>query len=291
MRNPQSWRNVALVLAASGIGIAAFRWSQPAGVASIDAQINAMVYAMFSIPCGLAAAFMLHKQVRAQRALRSGADLIARWRVLAPVWRQFLALSKDFDFYNEIAPRKQVPRNGIEIIASKRAIMVDGDIVMVDGLTRVTQARLNAGAPTCVDLDLLTQSRRGGIRTRMVFPVPDAALGQAQVLVDCFNGMELAHLDHVYGPAGKRVVGWGLIVLGFLAAAGFGLAFWYMMPSLLQPGVNVGGFRFDGTADQAKTAMVVFGAFIAAFLGAMLVGGFILASAKNLRKDRGHEKR
>ena len=243
----------------------------------------------FSFPLGLAGAVALHRQVRAQRALRRSADLIARWRVYGPDWRQFLAFCKDFDFYNEAAPRKQVPRNGIEIVASRRAIMVDGDIVMVDGLTRVTQARLNPGAPACVDLDLLTQNRSGGIRTRMVFPVPEAALGQARALVDCFNGMELAHLDHVYGPGGKRVMGWSLIALGFLAAVAVGLTLWWLMPSLLQPGVNVGGTRFDGTAAQAKTMMAVFGAILVACLGLMLAGGFILY--KNLRKGSGHKIR
>ena len=285
MRNPQSWRNVALALAGSGVFICVFGWTRTQGTLSVDMQIGYMVYAFFSIMFGLIFAIVLHLDANAQRALRRGQDLLARWRVDGPTWRQFLDWYESVDHPKVDWPRGHIPKTGVEVLVGKRAFLVDGSIFRLCGADRVDRASISAGPPLCVDLQLRIAAKTT-TWPRMVLPLPQAALGRAQAVLDHFNGLESARQEYVQGPAPKRVAAWFLIVLGLLVMLGFALLLWDMMPILLQPGVDIGGRRFDASQEDARWMMILLGAFIAGGLTVMLLGGFFLRKAARMQKER-----
>ncbi|MGJ7532060.1 MULTISPECIES: hypothetical protein [unclassified Variovorax] len=60
-----------------------------------------------------------------------------------------------------------------------------------------------------------------------------------------------------------RRLGWVLVVLGVLLAAGMGAIAYALAPSMLSPGVaDAQGARFTGTAMQGRTVLGLFGVVI-----------------------------
>ncbi len=92
MRNPQRWRTINLAFLVMGIvaGIAAF--ALPADAAGDTARTVLFILGSTAALFGGGSALLRHFDVRAERKLVRGEDIIARWHVDADTWRRFIAL-------------------------------------------------------------------------------------------------------------------------------------------------------------------------------------------------------
>lgn len=74
---------------------------------------------------------------------------------------------------------------------------------------------------------------------------------------------------------GALLVGLGLflvIVMGYIMMA--------TAPTMLRPGADVGGTRFTGTAEQGRTAMLLFGAIVALGATSTAYGIYMLVTGR-----------
>ncbi|HMB43911.1 MAG TPA: hypothetical protein VKM00_08580, partial [Luteimonas sp.] len=93
MRNPRLWRNVGLALMASGpIAIAAALQLPPGALTDAPRAIG-FIFGVMAILFGGIGALVMHLGARAQAALEHDEEVIARWRVDAATWRDFIALN------------------------------------------------------------------------------------------------------------------------------------------------------------------------------------------------------
>jgi len=78
-------------------------------------------------------------------------------------------------------------------------------------------------------------------------------------------------------PRRQTFRGVGLIVLGGLLFLGVGLLLWRLFPTLMNPGIPIGGTTFNGTPSEGRgialllAGVCAFGALCVAF-GAWLLG-------------------
>ena len=77
-----------------------------------------------------------------------------------------------------------------------------------------------------------------------------------------------------------RVRGWMLLVLGLFLAAFMGAIAASMAPTMMRPGIEIGGTTFTGTADEAQTYFLLFGIVIALGLLSAVNGLFMIATGR-----------
>ena len=78
--------------------------------------------------------------------------------------------------------------------------------------------------------------------------------GKAEVCPKCGGAMR---------PVGESPVrGWILLILGLFLVLFMGVIAWMLAPTMMRPGEDIDGSSFSGTPEQARTAMLLFGAVI-----------------------------
>jgi hypothetical protein len=81
------------------------------------------------------------------------------------------------------------------------------------------------------------------------------------------------------GKRDRRILGWLFMSLGlFLVLIAGALAF-FLGPSLLHPGSPDHGPEFNGTAEQGKVALILFGVLFLFGLNAMIAGIYHIKTA------------
>jgi hypothetical protein len=59
-----------------------------------------------------------------------------------------------------------------------------------------------------------------------------------------------------------------------------GYLFYSLSPTMLRPGVEIGGTKFNGTAEQARTILMLFGTVAAFGAGSMFYGLWMLFTGR-----------
>jgi hypothetical protein len=216
MRNPRRWRNIGLAFLASGIiaSIAVF-WL-PEAAAADTARAVLIGYGLTALLFGGGSALFRHFDARAQDALGRGENILARWRVDAATWRQFLAHDRELNresgaLVNELSIRDEVPDDGIEVIVGSTAVQIDGSLHALPrrGTPEITHAKLNTSRvrPTYIELHLYYPGGGHGAsgvtfsatRTALRFPVPSGAQEDAELVVAHYGGDQPGRADFFHG--------------------------------------------------------------------------------------------
>ncbi len=215
MQNPERWRNIALGFTASGVAAGLALWLLPSTIGN-GMQAVLVCYALTAVLFGGVSAAFRHREVRAQRGLARGDEILARWHVDKWVWRDFLTLNAQLHegpdaLPNELDPPAEVPPEGIEITAGKSAINIGGSIHMVPvrGTPEIQRAELNESRirPSYIELQLKYPGGGTGASgiprkptyTVLRFPVAPTALREARVAVAHYNGDTPAAPDFFHG--------------------------------------------------------------------------------------------
>lgn len=216
MRNPGLWRNAALALAASGPIAIAAALILPEGPATDLPRAIGFAFGAMAVVFGGFAALFMHLDLRAKRALDRGEDVLARWHVEATTWRDFIALSRELDqapdaLRNELSLGEETSADGIDVVAGKSAIEIDGSIhrLPIRGTPEITGAQFNESRirPSYIELDLYYPGGGYGAsgvpqsptRTCLRFPVPPGANADAERLVAHYGGSTPGTPDFFHG--------------------------------------------------------------------------------------------
>jgi hypothetical protein len=218
MRNPHRWRGIALAFFASGIVALPMAFLLPEAAAGDTARGLLFIYGVMALLFGGGIAFFRHLEARAQASLRRGENIIARWRVDVATWREFIALNdrinQDPDgLPNELSLdlRKDVPANGVEVIAGETAVQVDDSIHTLPrrGTPEITHAELNSSRvrPSYIEFHLYYPGGGAGAsgvprsptRTALRFPVAPDALRDAERVVAHYSGSLPGKPDFFHG--------------------------------------------------------------------------------------------
>jgi hypothetical protein len=78
----------------------------------------------------------------------------------------------------------------------------------------------------------------------------------------------------------SKIRGWLLVGLGLFLVLVMGYIALNTAPTLLRPGVDAGGSRFTGTAEQARTIALLFGAIIAFGATSTVYGIYMLVTGR-----------
>lgn len=81
-------------------------------------------------------------------------------------------------------------------------------------------------------------------------------------------------------PTGVRIAGGVLLLCGSLLEGAMGYLFYLLSPTMLQPGVEIGGTTYNGTADQAHVILGLFGTIAAFGVAASFYGLFMLFTGR-----------
>jgi hypothetical protein len=148
MRNPHRWRSIALAFFASGVVATPAPFLLPEAAAGDTARGILFIYGVMALLFGGGSALFCHFDVRAQKSLFRGENSIARWRVDAATWRDFVALNhrinqEDGVLLNELTLDlpKDVPADGIEVIVGENAAQIHA--LPRRGTPEITHAELN----------------------------------------------------------------------------------------------------------------------------------------------------
>lgn len=205
MRNPATWRNVGLALALAGLAAGAAA-TQPALGEGL--RIGLVVFASVAVLFGGGSAWARHADVQAAAALARGEDVLARWRVPAADWREFVGREPRAEGppHNELTVRDEIPPGGVDVIVGRTAILVDGSVHRIPrrGAPEVTHAGVYEGTGV-VDLQLYYPGAFSGtagtrpLRTRLRFPFPPGARQAAREVVAHYGGELPGEPDFFHG--------------------------------------------------------------------------------------------
>jgi len=195
MRNPP---RKAAIFAALGLSSAAAAWI---GVQLYDVLEQKWISG-FVFTIGLTIAFIMLVlliqalfHARGMAPLKAGSGRVAQWHVSAADWDKYRAdsaraASDPAYRANELWIRKTTPREGVDIIVGKKALIVDNSyhVLRMNGLPELRSIgwRDNSAAPErppdCLEFVLAyPRGRYGGIMyTSLRVPVPAAALEQGR---------------------------------------------------------------------------------------------------------------
>ncbi|MEO7252304.1 MAG: hypothetical protein ABIW30_06835 [Arenimonas sp.] len=197
MRHPERWRNFALTCVASGPLAMFAAYQLPPAAAGVGVRTVLACYALMAIVFGGIAALVWQPAVKAKRRMDRGEGLIARWRVEAPEWREFLAWDREQVASGERAlnffsPRKEVSPHGVEILVADDAIQIDGSTHALPrhGTPQVTHSELDEARarPSVLELGLsFPASESGPAFTRLCFPVARGKEQEARAVVGYFR--------------------------------------------------------------------------------------------------------
>ena len=85
----------------------------------------------------------------------------------------------------------------------------------------------------------------------------------------------------------NRVRGGVLVFLGAFLALGGGWLLWWMLPTLLHPGVEIGGTAFNGSAQMASAVIAIIGSVFAFGVGAAAYGAWQVRTGQRNMKAVG----
>lgn len=218
MRNPHRWRNIALAFFASGIVATPAPFLLPEAAAGDTARGLLFIYGVMALLFGGGTALFRQFEVRAQKSLLRGENIIARWRVDAVTWRDFVALNhrinqEDGVLLNELTlyPPKDVPADGIEVIVGENAAQIHDSIHALPrrGTPEITHAELNTSRVRPSYIEFLLYYPGGGqgasgvprppVRTALRFPVSPSALRDAERVVAYYSGGRPGKADFFHG--------------------------------------------------------------------------------------------
>ena len=80
-----------------------------------------------------------------------------------------------------------------------------------------------------------------------------------------------------------RLRGWVLVMLGLVLVILLGGVTWTMAPSMLNPGVEIDGSTFTGTAKEAETFLALFALVILFGILCTVNGVYMLATGRQSR--------
>jgi hypothetical protein len=206
MIDPRRSRNMALAFLALGLALATLYVALPKE--AVQNRLLGIVLILCAPPAllfGLGSAIANHIKAKAQDKLVQGADVIARWRVDAGLWREFVALNQKLGErpgapFNELEIADVMPGGGVEVLvgASSARIGTSFHELSPRSTPQITHARLDAGSrPSFVELGLYYPPYRNAAERRTVlrFPVAEGARLSAKTVVGHFDGSRPA------GPA------------------------------------------------------------------------------------------
>ena len=212
MRNPQRSRNIGLAFFASGIVVMIVHFLLPKEAAQNDLlKVILVLYWPNAILFGAGSAFFSHLKVRAQNSLLRGEGVLARWRVDAATWSAFIEANGRLNqqpgtVVSELAIRKDVPADGIEVIVGKDSVQIDGSIhsLPLRGTPEITHAALENGRPWPAYVELGLYYPAGGengteVRTALRFPVAASAERDAESVVRHYNRDQPGEPDFFHG--------------------------------------------------------------------------------------------
>lgn len=311
MRNPERWRNIGLAAFLGGPLLVLAAFQVPAGYAGDGVRAALFCLGLMGLMFGGVGGWMAQRKVRAQMRMARGEGVLARWRIPAGQWRDFVALDAERNaagdrFPNEFSPREEVPAEGVEIVVGEDAISIDGSVhdLPRHGSPEITRYEFDESrARSSViefDLSYPAVSSNGGtrppIRTRLCFPVPPDTQTQARRVLAHFGQLGPGRRTFFHGPgdgsdsedlstcwrcgaqtfryvsscpkcgAGMLSRRWArrfggvLVLLGLPLALGVGWLLWWMLPMLMNPGVEFTSGRFGGSPAQARMVIAIMSA-------------------------------
>lgn len=217
MRNPKRWRNISMAVVASGVMAVLAAFWLPDAMAGDNPRGLLFCYGLMALVFGGWFAVFCHRDMRAKESLARGEDILARWRIDADTWRDFLALNDEIHrqpgvLYNELSIRDEIPATGVEIVVGKTAVEIDGSIHRFPrrGIPEITHAQLhdNPGGPSYIEFLLYYPGGGQGasgvpmraVRTALRFPVAGTAWREASMVVAHYSGQLPGTPDFFHGP-------------------------------------------------------------------------------------------
>ncbi|MEO7168709.1 MAG: hypothetical protein ABI016_16960 [Chthoniobacterales bacterium] len=202
MLNPSRGRTIALYFFASGWVASAAAFLLPGLSEGNWVRTGLFIYGLSAIIFGGGTALFRHFDVRAKEALARGEGIIARWRVEAEAWHEFVALDRQWNeggetLPNELSRPEIVPADGVEVIVGKDAIQIGESIHrLTGGMPEVTAATLVESRPAVIDLQLYYPGGGYGAsgvphsarRAALRFPVGQNAGNEAGAVVAHYRG-------------------------------------------------------------------------------------------------------
>jgi hypothetical protein len=205
MRNPTRWRNVCLTLGLAGLAAGAAATEPSLGDGP---RAGLFFFASIAVLFGGISAWQRHSDVQAASDLERGEDVLARWRVSAADWREFVGRERRAEGppHNELTVRDEIPPAGVDVIVGRTAIMIDGSIHRIPrrGTPEVTAAAAHEGTGV-VDLQLFYPGTFGpttsvrAVRTRLRFPFPPEARLAAREVAAHYGGELPGEPDFFHG--------------------------------------------------------------------------------------------
>ena len=171
------------------------------------------IYGSTAILFGGGTALFRHFDARAKEKLARGEDIIARWRVDATKWQQFVAADREWNqtrdaLSNELSFPEKIPDDGIEVIVGKNAVQIDQSIHrLTSGMPEVTSAILHDLHPAVIELQLYYPGGghgasgvpRAATRSALRFPVGAGAWKEAETVVAHYRGDTPRKADFFHG--------------------------------------------------------------------------------------------
>jgi len=216
MRDPRFWRNFALAFFATGAVAAAAAFFLPNAAANDIGRGTLFIYGVMALLFGGGSALFRQFDVRAKDALARGEDIIARWRIDAGAWGEFVALNyrlsqRPGSLPNELSIRDGIPGDRIEVIAGKTAVQIDDSIHVLPrrGTPEITRATLDTSNEglTYIEFQLYYPGGGSGVsgvphlprRALLRFPVAAGSLRDAEDIVAYYESGRPGNADFFHG--------------------------------------------------------------------------------------------
>ncbi len=200
MLTPRNLRTMWLAMAACGALLVAYAIWLPVPD-GYDLTGPFAVAGMLLIVVGAVLGAHAQRAVNAEKRLRSGADVVARWRVDAATWERYSAFdaARAPVALNEIWLPSKTPADGVEIVVGARHVLVGHCLAAFeDPLVKINLLCLIElpSDPPCLEL-VAHSTGRGGRAFFIRLPLPEAARAQTE--------RAIAHLRDRAQPDGAAV--------------------------------------------------------------------------------------
>lgn len=215
MDNPHRSRSIALGFFGSGAVAALAAFLLPGPMAADWARTCLFIYGSTAILFGGGTALFRHFDARAKERFARGEGIIARWRVDAVAWQQFVAADRECNpmpgaLTNELSLSEKIPDDGVEVIVGKNAVQIGESIHrLTSGMPEVTSATLHDLHPPVIELQLYYPGGghgasgvpRAATRSALRFPVGSGAWKEAGTVVAHYRGDTPRKPDFFHGKA------------------------------------------------------------------------------------------
>jgi hypothetical protein len=195
MRNPARRRNIALLSCLTGAICIAAAWLAPEEMLERAPRSVLGMIGLVVAPLALMAALFTQVNVRRRNRIMRGEGVIARWRIDAQRWKDFVTIdaqytAQDPRFRNDfsILPKPSEPEPEIIVIAD--AIQLDGDLHRVprDGFPSIVQIDWLDSYPACLNFQMAHGGGEGQIHYfSLRFPIAPGAETDARRVVEHFS--------------------------------------------------------------------------------------------------------